>query len=106
MGTAGDATFDQQAQRFVSRLLTCVYQATRNSSQETLAAARTVAEAVGADFVHWNVDALVDEYVATVAAAAGATSRGIRTTWRYKTSKPERGRRVSGCWRTCAARCC
>ncbi|HEY7687501.1 MAG TPA: nitrilase-related carbon-nitrogen hydrolase, partial [Dongiaceae bacterium] len=51
--------------------LTCVYQYTRNSSAETLAAARTVAQAVGAEFLQWSVDDLVDDYVATVSAAVG-----------------------------------
>ena len=55
----------------VRRLLTCVYQATRNSSQTTRDAARTVAEAVGAEFLEWNVDSLVDTYVDTVSKAIG-----------------------------------
>jgi len=68
---SGNAAFDEQARRLVGRLLTCVYQATRNSSAVTFAAARTVADAVGATFLHWNVDALVDQYVATIGSAAG-----------------------------------
>jgi len=71
VGNDGEAAFGEQARRLVGRLLTCVYQATRNSSVTTLDAARTVADAVGAAFIDWNVDALVDQYVATVAAAAG-----------------------------------
>lgn len=72
VGTAdGEGAFDEQARQLVSRLLTCVYQATRNSSAQTLAAARTVADAIGAELIDWNVDTLVDQYVATVAAAAG-----------------------------------
>jgi NAD+ synthase (glutamine-hydrolysing) len=55
----------------VKRLLTCVYQATRNSGAETLAAARAAAEAVGAEFLVWNVDGVVDTYVDTVAKAIG-----------------------------------
>lgn len=55
----------------VSRLLACVYQATRNSSATTRAAAETVARAVGAEFFAWNLDALVDGYVATVSQAVG-----------------------------------
>jgi NAD+ synthase (glutamine-hydrolysing) len=55
----------------VARLLTCVYQSTCNSSAETLAAAQCVAEAVGAEFIDWNVDAMVDNYIATVSAALG-----------------------------------
>ncbi|HEY3393624.1 MAG TPA: NAD(+) synthase [Lacipirellulaceae bacterium] len=55
----------------VRRLLTCVYQATRNSGSETLAAARTAAESVGAEFLVWDVDSIVETYVDTVAAAVG-----------------------------------
>ncbi|MEM9187033.1 MAG: NAD(+) synthase [Planctomycetota bacterium] len=53
------------------RLLTCVYQATRNSSQTTRDAAAAVAQAVGAEFLEWKVDAMVDGYVETVSHAIG-----------------------------------
>jgi NAD+ synthase (glutamine-hydrolysing) len=54
-----------------SRLVTCVYQATRNSSQVTRDAARTVAQALGAQFLELDVDAAVDGYTALVAGALG-----------------------------------
>jgi NAD+ synthase (glutamine-hydrolysing) len=54
---------------FVKRLLMCVYQATRNSGAVTLNAAKTVANAVGAEFLEWNIDAMVDAYVRTVSEA-------------------------------------
>jgi NAD+ synthase (glutamine-hydrolysing) len=53
------------------QLLTCVYQSTRNSGDVTERAARTVAEAIGAEFIEWPVDSLVDQYVNTVSAAIG-----------------------------------
>ncbi len=59
------------AQAFVRELLTCVYQSTRNSGPLTLDSARTVAAAIGAEFVHWRVDELIDGYVATVSQAIG-----------------------------------
>ncbi len=69
---AGDAAaFTQASRQLVGHLLTCVYQSTRNSSQTTHDAAQTVAEAIGAEFVEWNVDRLVDQYVETVSAAVG-----------------------------------
>lgn len=46
----------------VERLLTCVYQATRNSGEVTFNAARKVAEAVGASFHRIDVDPLVESY--------------------------------------------
>ncbi len=55
----------------VRRLLTCVYQATRNSGEVTRSAASRVAAAAGAEFLEWNVDALVDGYVDTVSQAVG-----------------------------------
>jgi NAD+ synthase (glutamine-hydrolysing) len=55
----------------LGQLLACIYQATRNSGNVTRHAAKTVAEAIGAEFIHWNVDAIVDQYVDTVSAATG-----------------------------------
>jgi NAD+ synthase (glutamine-hydrolysing) len=68
---ATSATPIIEDRELVKQLLTCVYQATRNSGAETLAAARSAAEAVGAEFLVWNVDSIVDMYVDTVAAAVG-----------------------------------
>jgi NAD+ synthase (glutamine-hydrolysing) len=59
------------APAIVHRLLTCVYQATRNSSTTTYEAARGVAEAVGAEFYRFDVDHLVQEYIAVVSGALG-----------------------------------
>ena len=55
----------------VHRLLTCVYQSTRNSGDVTRHAAQTVAQAVGAEFFEWNIDAAIDGYVNTVSQAVG-----------------------------------
>ncbi len=55
----------------VGALLTCVYQSTRNSSQTTLEAARTVAEAVGARFFAFDVDQVVQDYVQMVSKGIG-----------------------------------
>ncbi|MBA3483789.1 MAG: NAD+ synthetase, partial [Pirellulales bacterium] len=63
-----DSKTDEAA---VGRLLTCVYQSTRNSSDTTHAAAAAISKAVGAEFVNWNIDELVDGYVATVSQAMG-----------------------------------
>ncbi|WP_152098600.1 NAD(+) synthase [Lacipirellula parvula] len=61
----------RSAEAAVGRLLACVYQATRNSGETTRNAAETVAKAVGAEFLQWNIDALVDGYVSTVSKATG-----------------------------------
>ena len=55
----------------VRRLLTCIYQATRNSGEVTRSAASRVASCVGAEFLEWNVDALVDGYVDLISQAVG-----------------------------------
>jgi len=55
----------------VKKLLSCVYQATRNSGEVTRFAASSVASAVGAEFLEWNVDALVDGYIDIVSQAVG-----------------------------------
>jgi NAD+ synthase (glutamine-hydrolysing) len=52
-------------------LLTTVYQSTRNSSEVTRAAAREVAEAIGARHLELDVDAQVAGYVSMVEAAIG-----------------------------------
>jgi NAD+ synthase (glutamine-hydrolysing) len=61
--------FRQAVLEMINSLLTCVYQSTRNSSAETLAAARDVARAVGARFREWNIDSVVDQYIDTVGSA-------------------------------------
>lgn len=65
----GTKSSSSAAQSFVGKLLACVYQSTRNSGKQTFEAAQTVAHAVGAEFLNWNVDAMVDGFVKTVSAA-------------------------------------
>ena len=55
----------------IRKLLTCVYQSTRNSTTTTREAAREVAEAIGAEFLELDVDALVQQYQAIVSQAIG-----------------------------------
>ncbi len=49
-------------------LLTCVYQATANSSDTTRTAAKTVAHGIGARFVELDVEPLVKKYVDMISA--------------------------------------
>jgi NAD+ synthase (glutamine-hydrolysing) len=53
------------------RLLACVYQSTRNSSETTRAAAASLAATLGAEYYEFDVDALVQGYVETVEGAIG-----------------------------------
>jgi NAD+ synthase (glutamine-hydrolysing) len=59
------------AREITHALLTCVYQATRNSGAVTHDAAQAVAEAIGAEFFDWSIDELVELYKTTVAGAIG-----------------------------------
>ncbi len=55
----------------VRRLLTCIYQSTKNSTETTLNAAQAVADGIGAEFHQFDVDQLVRDYVTMVAKALG-----------------------------------
>lgn len=49
-------------ENLMKQLLTCIYQGTVNSSNATYNSAQTVAEAIGATFLFWQVDNMIDEY--------------------------------------------
>lgn len=55
----------------VNKLLTCVYQATENSSAETLESASSLARSIGAKFYQWNIDNEVSSYVQKIETALG-----------------------------------
>jgi NAD+ synthase (glutamine-hydrolysing) len=71
--TAADA--EDAAPSLVRRLLTTVYQATRNSSERTRSAARAVAEALGAQHYELNVDDICDRYTYKIEQALGRDLR-------------------------------
>ncbi len=60
-----------EPRQFVRRLLACVYQATRNSGRVTRDAARQVASAIGAEFLEFDVDRTVQDYLEMVSRAIG-----------------------------------
>jgi NAD+ synthase (glutamine-hydrolysing) len=53
----------------MSRILTCVYQGTENSSETTRTAARAVAEEIGAEYHVLDVQPVVDAYRGMISAA-------------------------------------
>ncbi|MDQ3441157.1 MAG: NAD(+) synthase [Planctomycetota bacterium] len=55
----------------VNRLLTCVYQSTRNSTDTTRAAAAGLAQALNAKYIEFDVDRLTQGYTDMVSAALG-----------------------------------
>jgi NAD+ synthase (glutamine-hydrolysing) len=62
---------DPSVDDLVAALLTCVYQATRNSSTETRRAAREVTESIGATHHEWDVDAIVGAYTGMLEETVG-----------------------------------
>jgi NAD+ synthase (glutamine-hydrolysing) len=71
LGYMTDLPADVTERELVRRLLLCVYQSTRNSGDVTREAARTVAEAIGAELHILDVDALVTGYTDLVSKAIG-----------------------------------
>lgn len=65
----GHIRFDDRP--LMEQLLSCVYQATRNSGETTRHAAETVARAIGAEFQEWDVDSLVMDYRAMLEKGIG-----------------------------------
>lgn len=59
----------------VARLLFCLYQASRHSSQITQEAARSVADAIGARFAYLPIDPQVDQYVQAIEQLVGRQLR-------------------------------
>lgn len=55
----------------MSQLLICVYQATANSGEETLESARELAKGIGAEFHHWNVEHVHQDYIGLAESAIG-----------------------------------
>ena len=59
--------------KLVNQLLATAYQGTENSSPETLASARSLAESIGAKFYQWEIDSEVCEYTKTIEKALQRT---------------------------------
>ncbi|NVO86244.1 NAD(+) synthase [Hymenobacter terrestris] len=57
--------------RLTNRLLTCAYQGTVNSSDDTFNSAQELAEDIGAVFYHWEIDEEVSGYVGKIEHALG-----------------------------------
>jgi len=55
----------------LSEMLTCVYQATKNSSNTTRHAAEAVSQALGANYLEFEIDKLVEDYEKMVSDGLG-----------------------------------
>ena len=69
LGRGGEAITDLRAA--TGELLTCAYQATSNSSNDTFRSAHTLAESIGARFHHWSVEEEVIGYRRKIEGALG-----------------------------------
>jgi NAD+ synthase (glutamine-hydrolysing) len=58
-------------QQLVQHLLTCAYQGTVNSSDDTFNSAKELADSIGARFYNWEIDAEVTGYVGKIQGALG-----------------------------------
>ncbi|MDF1812244.1 MAG: NAD(+) synthase [Verrucomicrobiales bacterium] len=62
---------DFPGKNYTEALLTCVYQATRNSGEVTRNAAAQIAKEIGAQYQEWDIDPLVEGYRKTVEKGIG-----------------------------------
>lgn len=69
--SADTSEHDELARLYTRALLACVYQPTRNSTDTTRNAAKTVADALGAEYLEWDVDAQSQGYIKLVEGAIG-----------------------------------
>ncbi|MEQ8785180.1 MAG: NAD(+) synthase [Pirellulaceae bacterium] len=67
----GESSAASSVEELAAQLLSCVYQATRNSGEVTRNAASSLATALGADYLEFDVDAIVESYKSLVAGALG-----------------------------------
>ena len=58
-------------QKIVNALLTCAYQGTVNSSDDTFQSAKELADSLGARFFNWTIDDEVAGYVGKISGALG-----------------------------------
>ncbi|MFD2718336.1 NAD(+) synthase [Hymenobacter monticola] len=58
-------------QQLVQQLLTCAYQGTVNSSDDTFNSAKELADSIGARFYNWTIDEEVTGYVGKIQGALG-----------------------------------
>jgi NAD+ synthase (glutamine-hydrolysing) len=65
------AEINGDRKKAVNKILTCAYQGTRNSSSETLQAAKSLAESIGAGFHYWLIDDEVTSYSSKMEKAIG-----------------------------------
>jgi len=58
--------FDEACKLIVSKILTCVYQASENSSDETKKSASQLASDIGAEYFEWSINDEVKSYIGKI----------------------------------------
>ncbi|HMP99004.1 MAG TPA: NAD(+) synthase [Cyclobacteriaceae bacterium] len=64
-------TCNQDFQKTTTQLITCAYQSTSNSSNQTFEAAKALSEFTGATFYHWSVEDELKTYTSKIEQALG-----------------------------------
>lgn len=57
----------------MSQILTCIYQSTENSGEITYNAAKNVSESIGATFINWDVNSIMNTYIGLIESNIGKT---------------------------------
>ncbi|NVJ87048.1 MAG: NAD(+) synthase [Algoriphagus sp.] len=72
LGLSDHHQFENDPEKLlVGTLLTTAYQGTANSSLDTFESAKTLAESLGAQFLHWTIDEEVASYTSKIEKAIG-----------------------------------
>jgi NAD+ synthase (glutamine-hydrolysing) len=64
-------SFEEQVKSIVGKILTCAYQGTKNSGNETFKSAEQLALSIGATFYHWSIDEEIKGYTEKIEQALG-----------------------------------
>lgn len=64
-------SYQDQVKAVLNKILVCAYQATKNSSSDTLQSAKELANSIGATFYQWFIDEEVESYTEKIQKAIG-----------------------------------
>lgn len=71
IGRSKDIYPESSLKEIIGAIFTVAYQASENSSEETMNSARMLAESLGATFYHWSISDEVDSYTRKIEQALG-----------------------------------
>ncbi|MCC6221801.1 MAG: NAD(+) synthase [Deltaproteobacteria bacterium] len=82
----------------LNKVLTCVFQGTKFSSKETRQSAATLASAIGAQFISWDIDALVGDVERNVGSALTIDLNSSGEDWALSRENVQARVRSPGVW--------